>query len=288
MSPIALAVVSASLGLMYFAGARMFSNSRYGIVTAALFALTPLLWTQSQYAPSSLAPLPLVAGWLVAIAHFQHDRRPWWPVAAGSLLGLGVYTSNAAAVMMPLYLVLTLAVLAHDRALSPRQLGFVTAAFCVAVAPFAISMIRHPEVFRQTVNTHHLYDADRFSIRQGIREMASWLGLTARTEVYYDYFNPAFLFLTGRVLLFPMALLIPLGVYQIVTGERSTALRLALASFFAAPFAAALTAQPPTPARILFIMPFAALVSACGLRFVLAWPFSFSAGSSPPVRSSRP
>jgi hypothetical protein len=214
----------------------------------------------------------------------------WWPAVAGALLGTGVYTSYASMVMMPLFLLLTIAVVQHAGALTSRQIGVTIAAFAVAVSPIAVFLIRHPDAFRTTVNAYHLYDANRFNLRQGVREMVSWVGLTARTEVYYDYFNPAFLFLTGRVLLFPLAVLVPAGLFQIVSEERTVLARLSLAGFFAAPFAAALTAQAPTPGRILFVTPFAAMVSAYGFKRVLSWrrPASFSAESTRWERSRRP
>jgi hypothetical protein len=249
----------------------MFASTRFGIVTAAVFALTPLLWRQSQSAPGSLAPLPFVAGWLLAVAHSQAARATWWPFVAGALLGAGVYTSLAAAVMMPLYLLLTIAVVAHARAVPLTQLALLTATYCIGSVPLLVSLVGNPETFRNIVNAHHLYDADRFNVLQGMREMTSWVGLTARSEVYYDYFNPAFLFLTGRVLLLPLAVLIPVGLYQVVSDETTALARLSLAGFLAAPLAASLTAQPPTPARILFITPFAAIVSAYGAKRLLSW-----------------
>ena len=288
MTPAALAALTAAIGLMYVLGARIFASTRMGIVTVALFALTPLLWLQGRQAPASLEPLPFVVGWLLAAAHIQHDRAGWWPVAAGGCLGAGVYTSQAAVVMMPLYLVLTVAVMAHARAAPLRHVVLLAAAFFVVTAPFAVSLLRHPEEFRDTVNAYHLYDANRFTLRQGVREMASWVGLTARSEVYYDYFNPAFLFLTGRVLLFPLAVLLPVGIGQIVSSETVPIARLSIAGFVVAPFAASLTAQAPTPGRILFITPFAAIVSAYGMKRLLAWRPSFSAGSSRLGRSRRP
>jgi len=151
------------------------------------------------------------------------------------------------------------------------RLGLLVAAFCLTVAPFAVSLLLHPERFRNTVNAYHLYDANRFNVRQGVHEMASWVGLTARSEVYYDYFNPAFLFLTGRVLLLPLAVLLPAGLFQIVSDETTPLARLSMAGFLAAPFAASLTAEAPTPGRILFITPFAAIVSAYGLKRLLSW-----------------
>src|SRR5439155_4975522 len=95
MTALAFAALAISIGLMYVLGARMFSSARFGIVPVALFALTPLLWRQSQNAPASLDPLPFVVGWLLAVAHFQRAHAKGWPVVAGGLLGVGVYTSHA-------------------------------------------------------------------------------------------------------------------------------------------------------------------------------------------------
>jgi hypothetical protein len=272
MSPLSVAAIAGGVALIYFAGERILQPGRLGgIVTAGLFALTPLLWLQGQNAPASLVPLPFVAGWLLAVARFQPGRPSWWPAIAGAFLGVGVYASYASMVMMPLFLLLTIAVAGHARVLPPRGIGIMVAAFLVAVSPVAAFLIRHPEAFRDTVNAFHLYDAHRFNLRQGVREMASWVGLTARTEVYYDYFNPAFLLLTGRVLLFPMAVLLPVGLLQIASDETTPLARLSMAGFFAAPLAASLTAQAPTPGRILFLTPFAAIVSAYGIKWLLSW-----------------
>lgn len=261
----------ASLTLMYILGARMFAGARFGVATAVIFALTPLVWEQTRAGSVSLYPLPFVAGWLLAAAYLEDKSVVPWSAVAGIVLGVGADASHAAMVMMPLYLLLTIGVFAHARTVPSRQLGLLLAAFVVAVSPFAVSLLRHPEDFRNTVNAYHLYDANRFNVRQGVREMASWVGLTARSEVYYDYFNPAFLFLTGRVLLLPLVVLIPAGLCQILLSETTPLARLSLAGFLVAPFAASLTAEPPTPGRILFITPFAALVSVYGIQRLMSW-----------------
>lgn len=273
MIPPALPFVTAiaSLALMYLLGARMFGGARFGVATAGIFALTPLIWEQAWAGSVSLYPLPFVAGWLLAVAHLQDTSALTWSTVAGIVLGVGAYTSHAAMVMMPLYLLLTLAVFAHARTVPSRQIGLLLAAFVVAVGPFAVSLLRHPEDFRNTVNAYHLYDANRFNVRQGVREMASWVGLTARSEVYYDYFDPAFLFLTGRVLLLPLVVLIPAGLCQILMSETTPIARLSLAGFLVAPFAASLTAERPIPGRILLITPFAALLSVYGIQRLMSW-----------------
>jgi hypothetical protein len=262
---VAFALLVVSSAALYAAAARGFASPRFGALTAALFAATPLVWRLALEMPAALAPLPFVAGWLLAVTHLTERRAAWWAIAAGALLGAGAYMSRAAIVMMPLYLLLTIVVLAAA-GIEVRVLGAMAAAFAAAVSPGTLALVRHPDVFRQTVNAYRLYDANRFSLRQGIREMASWVGLTARIEVYYDYFNPAFLFLSGHVLLLPLVVLVPAGVYQIVAAETSPLPRLTMAGFLAAPFAASLTAEAPLPARALFLTAFAPIVSAYGVK----------------------
>ncbi|MGH9139995.1 MAG: glycosyltransferase family 39 protein [Vicinamibacterales bacterium] len=291
MTTVAIAATTGSIALIFLAGTQAFPRGRSGgFVAAGWLALTPLLWRQALQAPASVIPIPFVVGWLLAIARGESSGSWWWPGLAGACLGLGVYTSYASLVMMPTFLVLTIIVSIPTHAWPWRSMAVMVAVFAVAAGPIATFLFRHPDLFRHTVNAFHLYDANRFNLRQGLHEMVSWVGLTARSEVYYDYFNPAFLFLTGRVLLFPMAVLIPAGLLQIVASEETLLARLSLAGFLAAPLAASLTAQAPIPARILFITPFAALVSTYGLKRLLAWwsgTTSFAAESTPLARSRR-
>jgi hypothetical protein len=174
--------------------------------------------------------------------------------------------------MMPVYLLMTLALGTFYRTVDARRALVIVGGFLVAASPAIVALIRDPGVFRHLVIAYRLYDAQRFNLLQGLREMTSWVGLTARTEVYYDFFNPAFLFLTGRVLLFPLFVLLPIGLWHLLTKENNVPARVSLLGFFVAPFAASLTAEPPTPTRILFLVPFATVVSMYGVRAVAdAW-----------------
>ena len=269
--PYVAIVVSA--GLLFTVGTRLFGDTRSGLIALATFLTTPLIWYAARSAPQALYPLPFVAGWLIAVANLQQRRAGWWwPAVAGGVLGLGVLTTPAAAVMMPLYLSLTIVLATVDRLLDVRRLAIMVTAFLIAASPALVTVIRDPNAFRQLVIAYRLYDAQRFNVLQGLREMTSWVGLTARSEVYYDFFNPAFLFLTTRGLLFPLAVLVPIGLWRLLTNETTVFARLLLLGFFAAPFPASLTAEAPTPGRILFLVPFATLVSMYGLRVLAdAW-----------------
>lgn len=240
------------------------------MLSAALFLLTPLIWQLASSHPATLVPLVPIAAWLLATVKWTETRVDGWAIAAGAALGLGLYSSLSALVMMPAYLAITVLILLHGRVASWRQAALCKVAFLVCAAPLAINWLRAPEEFRHIINSHHLYDADRFSILQGIREITSWVGLTARSEVYWDYFNPAFLFLTGGMLFPPVILLLPLGLFALLREPSTPLTRLWLAGLAVAPLAASLTAETPIPARAIYLTPFAAIIAAVGVTYLLA------------------
>lgn len=247
----------------------MSSPSSLIVLSAAILLLTPLLWQLAGSNAAALLPLLPVGVWLCATWRWTETRALTWGTASGVALGLGLYTSPAAMVMMPAFLAITLAVLIHGRAVSWRHGALCLGAFLVCASPMLVTWLRHPEQLRLAINSHHLYDADRYNVLQGAREVGSWVGLTARSEVYWDYFNPAFLFLAGGVLFPPMIVLMPLGLYALLRESSAPLTRLWLAGLAVAPLAAALTAEAPIPARAIYITPFAALIAAAGVQYFL-------------------
>jgi hypothetical protein len=279
----ATAAVIVSLVCLLLTGTRVFGGWRWGLVTAALFVASPLVWEQRAHEPASLFPLAFVTAWLAAIAHFDATRQPWVPAVAGAVLGAGVYSSISAAVMMPLYVLLTAAALFYGWKTSWLQLVALIGGFTAVALPFAIWTLLHPDGFRGVVMGAKLYDATRFNVLQGIREMTSWTGLTARSETYYDYFNPAFLF-GGRVFFWPVFVLAAAGLARIFSTATAPVPWLLVGGFLVAPFAASLSAESPAPRRILFITPFVAALSIYGARFLLAWITRFARSPRPADR----
>lgn len=245
------------------------SASLLTVLSAAVFLLTPLLWQLAGTNPLALLPLLPVIAWLVVSARWLQTGAVAWGIGAGVALGLGLYSSQAAVVMMPAFLAITLAILILGRVAPWRQAAICLAAFLLCASPMFVTWLRHPEQLRLAINSHHLYDADRYYPWQGAREIASWVGLTARSEVYWDYFNPAFLFLTGGVLLPPLVALLPLGLLVLLREPSTPLTRLWLAGLAVAPLAAALTAETPIPARAIYITPFAAIIAAAGVQYLL-------------------
>lgn len=270
-----------STGLIYALGARLFASKAWGLLVAVLFLTTPLIFHAVGGASQSVYQLPFVIAWLFCVDRFRSSGAARDLAGAGAVLGLGVYSFWAAAVMMPVYLAITVLafVLASDVRLNDRRIWALVGACAVAAAPLAVYVLIHPESFRDRILAYRLYDANRYNVLQGAREVFSWVGLTARSEVYYDYFNPAFLFLSGgglarsvahpQVFHLPYAVLLAAGLHRIVTRDVPITAWLAVAAFVAAPLAAALTAQPPVAARAILMAPCAAVIAAYGALHLL-------------------
>lgn len=260
-----------STALMFSVGARLFASAIWGAVGAAIFAASPILWRPAAVPPNALYPLPFLIAALLFSSYSREARRPLWAVAVGAVFGVGAYLSPSAAVMMPAYLALAVALLAVDNVVPKKHLAVAAGVFAVVAAPLAWSWLAQPVELRQAITAHHLYDAQRFNVLQGAHEMASWVGLTARSEVYWDYFNPAFLFLGSGVLLPLLIVLLPAGVLWTLSEGQVPIDWLLLAGALVAPLAASLSAEAPVPGRILFLTPFAALLSVRGLQYLLSF-----------------
>ena len=265
--PTALIATVIAAALVAAAGATIAVGWLSGVIAGAAFLVSPLLWADAV-PPSAVYPLPFVAAWLLAAALLVQRRDLLSAAAAGLALGTGVYASTPSAVMMPAYAVLTVMVLAPSRILPVRHWAVFLGAFLLAALPLLARWAMQPSLYREMVLGHHLYDANRFNVIQGVREVTSWVGLTARSEVFWDYLNPAFLFVTGHVLSWPLLVLVPVGIYAIVARDVSTVGRLVFAAFLIAPLAASLPAEPPMRARIAWILPAAALLAASGVEFL--------------------
>jgi len=108
---IGVIVGALSTALMYVVGARVFRSQWFGLISAAVFALTPLQFVHSHLAAGPHDALPFVIGWLLCVVCFSESSEPRWLLAAGAILGGGLYSHLASLVMMPLYLVSTIVLL---------------------------------------------------------------------------------------------------------------------------------------------------------------------------------
>jgi 4-amino-4-deoxy-L-arabinose transferase-like glycosyltransferase len=262
----------ASVALLAVFAARHFDGARAAVIAVLLFATMPVAWMAAGGNAAQIVLVPFLVLSLIAIDAFLHSANTRWLLLAGGSLALMIYAHLAGLVMAPAYLAVVLVVLINrsDRVTAAAALA---AGFALAALPWAIGVLRDSAPLAGAINTYGLYDANRFNPLQGMREMTSWTGLTVRSEVYWDSFNPALLFLGdcgvvqtlagSRVFLLPLVFPLVRGLAAYLTHPRGAMDWVVLGAFVVAPAAAALIAQPDASRLILLAAP-AAIIATRG------------------------
>lgn len=264
--PIAL-IALLNVWLIYAVARRAFANKWYGVAAALALALTPAHFIMGRQATDYFLPLAFALVWLLCLWECQRRDSAPMAVVTGLVLGLGLFSYITSWLVMPIYLVLTYVVL-HLSGKSVRFLAVVTAGFALPLLPLAVWLISNPSM-PQDVFTNY--------------RVSTSLRLVKRTSLYWDYFNPSYLFFSGgsnmtwatrQAGLFPLALavLLPLGLWS--TWQRRPGLRtLWIAGFMLAPLPI-IAALPEAPqyatARHLLAVPFGVLLGVAGLEWLMA------------------
>jgi len=284
-------VALADVVLMYFVARRVFKHHRPAILAAVLLALTPAHFIHGRIAMDYLYPVPFVIGWLLCLVIFLERRAPKILFVATSLLGLGMYTYIASVVMMPVYLALT--------GLALFRTGQSRRAYAIAAAGFAWPLVFlvwlafHPAILSQTLGRYHLEGpvAETTRVIRGlpmpqlldeVRRSVRFSELTGRISLYWYFFDPAYLFVTGGyanvvnstrhvgVFLVPLLVFIPVGLVAAARSRTPIALTV-LIGFVSAPLAACLVVPEPYAVdRELVILPFGVLLAVMGVEAMLA------------------
>jgi 4-amino-4-deoxy-L-arabinose transferase-like glycosyltransferase len=252
-----------------------------GLLAAALLASMPLVVIAVQRAHLFLLPVPFILAWLIAIECDRSTPGGFWMAGAGAALGLGLLSHEAALVMMPALLGLTLVLTVALKGVDRRSLALV-AAFAIAALPALLFLMLHPAWLTDHIRQRGLYDTERFSLLQGMREMTSWVGLTARSESHWDYLDPALLFLSRHslrdafghpeVFLTPFAVCVSFGLYRTAAVAPTLTGWLMLGAFVLAPLAPAMLAERPVAGHLLLIAPVAAVIATRGVMDLINAP----------------
>lgn len=258
-----------SVLLMFLLARRLFGSDAIGLAAAAMLALTPAHFINSRLVLSIVYPVPFILGWLLCLSSFaeREDRRQ--AQAAAFVLGVGVYSYLASALMMPLYLLLTLWFI-NERA-GGRWMWHTVAAFGVALIPLVLWQIAHPSRYADLVSAYRLYDAP-----DGSASLFSAAGLSQRISVFWRFFGPDYLFISGdsritnstrQAGMFPFAfaVLVPLGIWKLESGRGGVLGKVILAGLITAPLASVVSGRLEIN-RVLFIIPFGVLTAAYGLQ----------------------
>ena len=266
--------------LLYLVANRLFKNWRLAAFCAVVFALTPPQLILSRQALDYVCPLPFVLGWLWFVIDYTETRRLKSLVLGGLCLGVGFYSYIASWVMTPIYVALSAIVFWRVDGKPIRPLLASTAGYILPLLLFIPWVWTHPDMLRETFDRYQMSDQEQVSLIQEPSNALRLDKVAATVSTYWSYFDPAFLFLvggpimttsTGRVgaLLLPLAVLLPLGVFTLLRRPDPSGLHaLILLAVVTAPIAATLKGQPFMIQRVVFMLPFLALVATYGFQWL--------------------
>lgn len=242
---------------------RLFGNRWYGVAAAVLLTLTPAHFFFARLAQDYFLSQTYALLWLVLLLAFLDTGARWLLVLAGATLGIGIYTHISSWIIMPFYCVVTTAVLLLTRKTLSTFVAFAVG-FAIALVPLAAFLWGYPALL-----------SDMFLNYKPVTSP----NLAERITLYWDYFNPSFLFFSGGadpmwatrrvgVFLLAIAILLPMGIYSVLRRGWSPQLLLLVGFLFApVPIVIALPEAPQyATARDLLVIPFGVLLSVAGVQ----------------------
>jgi 4-amino-4-deoxy-L-arabinose transferase-like glycosyltransferase len=288
--------------LLYFIARRLFHGERWAMFVAGLLALTPAHVIHSRLAMDFIYPVPFVMAWLLSLLIYVERRSLAWLFLATTFLGLGFFSYIASVITMPLYVVVTLVGL---RAPSTTLFTKSWRPYLVAAAGFLWPLLVaapwlafHWSFVTDTLGRYQigatagtaagtdgpaLHAGSLLNVARGLLAGLRPSMLTERISLYWRFFDPAYLFVSGgftrltnstrHVAVFPLPFLalVPLGLIQLSTRRRTPASLVILLGFALAPVAACLTVlEPYASDRELVLLPFGVLIAAFGAERLLA------------------
>jgi 4-amino-4-deoxy-L-arabinose transferase-like glycosyltransferase len=279
------------VALMYMVGRRLFRSPRWALLAAALLALTPAHFMHSRIAMDYLYPVPFVLAWLLCLMIFLERRQTWILFLATSFLGVGFYSYIASVIMMPVYLLMTWAVLWACSSKSPRSYLAAVAGFTWPLALLVVWLSFHPEVTAATLSRYRIGQEAALAgagahesmsqVLDRTRRSVRFSDLTGRVSLYWYFLDPAYLFLSGGyanvvnstrhfgVFAAPLLVFVPIGLLRLMTARQSPVDRLLVLGFFSAPLAACLVVPEPYAVdRELGILPFGVMAATFGAKYL--------------------
>jgi 4-amino-4-deoxy-L-arabinose transferase-like glycosyltransferase len=262
--------------LMFLLADAIFPNRRLAIFAAVALALSPTHFILSRYALDYVYPVAFLLGWLLCLARYLRWKNPWTLLAGSVCLGVGFYSYIAAVIMMPLYVVFTALMLWRDGS-RPSRYAILAAGFGVPVVPALVWVLRHPGALSSTFVRYDLYDPGSPGLLHNLHAFLNFAHIADLVSLYWSFFNPGFLFLTGDaqmmfstrlagVFLVAIAFLLVAGLRRAVVGPPTILGPLPWLGFVTAPLAAVVVPEPGAANRAVELLPFTVLLATLGLQ----------------------
>jgi 4-amino-4-deoxy-L-arabinose transferase-like glycosyltransferase len=249
--------------LTFLLAERLFQSTAMGLVAGGLLLFTPIHFIRGRMLLSPLFTIPFILAWLWLLWRLTLQPATKRLAACAVILGLGMYTYLAAVVMMPVYLLITLAIGFRRLGVTPVIKAGV--AFVITLLPMLAWYATHPERNAEIVSQYQL-DAAATS------PLGRWVGL------YWSFFDPSFLFVSGDSSLinstreagfFPMAfaVLLPIGLYGLIRSRQPVPIAIII-GLITAPLVSIISGAIEMN-RIMFAIPFGVLAAAYGAHVLM-------------------
>lgn len=269
--------------LVYVMAHALFRRETLALMAGLVLLLTPAHFVYSRMVPrDGIWPLPFVLGWLIGLTAFSKapSTRPRQTLALGAAaLAASAYSQPSAAVMVPLFAAISIVSARRAAGWRASDAALASAAFATVLIPLFLWFAMHPRTYVDTFGRWLLHPALIRNPLVWAAVVSNWNSLSVWSDVYWSFFAPSHLFLNGTgagvagVFLFPVGVMIGIGVYEILRGSRAGASdnvsRVVLAGFVLAPLAAASFKEPRAIQLALVVLPFGALLATHGVA--AAW-----------------
>ena len=273
-TPSALVGGVINVALIFAVAMALYRSRTAALACAAVLALSPANLIISRQALDSVCQLPFILGALWCLAAFVRKPDPRLALAAGTILGGGIYAYVTSIVFMPFYLALFWFIARYAGVLDRRAVAWSMAGFVVAVLPMAIWLAFHPEAARSMQLQYNRADPGSATLMQISQSDGVRAALAETIRIYWSYFDPSFLLVQGGnarnlstgetgVFLYAVAALAPLGLYRL--GAHRWVRMLIVIGLLAAPLPAVIKGAPYAIQRASGLLIFVSLLAGFGL-----------------------
>lgn len=263
-----------NVALIFAVAWALFRSRLAAAGSAIVLALAPANVIISRQALDSVCQPPFILGALWCLATYLRKPDPRLALAAGAILGGGLYAYVTSVMFMPFYLALFWFVSWRAGVLERRTIWYSIAGFGVALLPMALWLIAHPDAARSLQMQYNRADPGSATLMQTLASRGAMAALADAVGVYWSYFDPSFLFVQGGnarnlstgdagVFLYATAVLAPVGLYAV--RHRPLIQLLLIIGLVASPVPAVIKGAPYAIQRASGLLIYLSLLSGVGL-----------------------
>ncbi len=251
-------------------------KKRYLVIFSGfLFATSPALFINSRLLLDNIYPIFFTLLWILFLKLFLDKKNIFLAFLSGLALGIGFHSYHAAKILMPLYFIFT--AIFFFKKFRKKILAFGLA-FLIPVLIFIPWLKIHPDTLINQIG--YISSIDKtISTNKGLYSFLTVEKAKSFIISYFSYFDPKILFISGDktlihstekfgVFLFPIAILILIGVIYAIYEKENKFSRLFIFGLLVYPVPPSLINDPERTSRSLGVIVFATFLSMYATKYL--------------------